>query len=426
MRKSKPTRKQRQPAAAPDENEFVERLLRVTEDLTTGRCQSSGRPIARHAVESSARVVDGTNHRLDDLISQINAFMAEDNLLTESAAALFDLGRTGPGQLALLRSLLPHITPAAQKTAKGSDVPTRRELEALSEASKGYSYDQIAWRLGIHRKTVDKHLQNVYRKLRRHSALQAAARAVDLGYLQFDVLDITIESSRAGSGRNVSQLLTLCTHGGDVDNSAERVGTRPLIEFALLLLVLSSLSARSLSSYEQALTKRGIVCEIGAGGKVLNRFGAEEMGVCRTIAVAPPHAVKEGFTPGNLFIGYDYSPQAGLNRVAIAEYTPDGAFVEAFSGATTLGCRLVGPVGIAFAPCGSMLVTSGLLTDAILRFRDGGRLVEPFAKGLFCQIATLGDTIIGAKLSAVGSQIVSLDSHGCEISPIGDLHPHHN
>lgn len=54
---------------------------------------------------------------------------------------------------------------------------TEREGEILEHLSKGLSYDQIAGNLFISYGTVRKHVENVYRKLKVHSKIEAIERA---------------------------------------------------------------------------------------------------------------------------------------------------------------------------------------------------------------------------------------------------------
>ncbi|WP_192347415.1 response regulator transcription factor [Algoriphagus sp. Y33] len=55
---------------------------------------------------------------------------------------------------------------------------TRREIEILEQTSKGLNYNQIGENLFISPKTVRKHTENIYRKLRVHSKLEAVQKAL--------------------------------------------------------------------------------------------------------------------------------------------------------------------------------------------------------------------------------------------------------
>jgi len=60
---------------------------------------------------------------------------------------------------------------------------TAREAEVLSALSRGYTYAEVAHRLGISVHTLTSHIKNSYRKLSVHSAAAAVTRAAELGLL---------------------------------------------------------------------------------------------------------------------------------------------------------------------------------------------------------------------------------------------------
>lgn len=60
---------------------------------------------------------------------------------------------------------------------------TRREIEVLSEALTGASNKQLAEILYCSKRTVDYHLNRIYRKLQASNRLQALQRAKMLGLL---------------------------------------------------------------------------------------------------------------------------------------------------------------------------------------------------------------------------------------------------
>ncbi len=60
---------------------------------------------------------------------------------------------------------------------------TAREVQVLARVSEGRTADAVARLLGISGRTVQKHLENAYRKLGRHDRLLAVDRARELGVL---------------------------------------------------------------------------------------------------------------------------------------------------------------------------------------------------------------------------------------------------
>ena len=64
-----------------------------------------------------------------------------------------------------------------------SSVLTARETDVLRLLSRGYTYSEVADRLGISMHTVTSHIKNSYRKLAVHSGTAAVTRAAELGLL---------------------------------------------------------------------------------------------------------------------------------------------------------------------------------------------------------------------------------------------------
>ena len=91
------------------------------------------------------------------------------------------------------------------------------------------------------------------------------------------------------------------------------------------------------------------------------------------LAIAPRAAIKEGYTPCNLFIVHDRDTVSGMNWREIVELTPEGTFVRSFCGSRAIGTNLAGPVRVAFSRSGALLATSG---DGLLRFEANGMRVQ--------------------------------------------------
>ncbi len=72
----------------------------------------------------------------------------------------------------------PARVPAAERLGL-----TAREVQVLARVSEGRTADAVARLLGISGRTVQKHLENAYRKLGRHDRLLAVDRARELGVL---------------------------------------------------------------------------------------------------------------------------------------------------------------------------------------------------------------------------------------------------
>ncbi len=75
--------------------------------------------------------------------------------------------------------------PAVSKPDEPSaGVLSGREADVLSLMSRGYSYAEIAGRLGVSTNTVASHIKNSYRKLAVSSGPAAVTRAAELGLLR--------------------------------------------------------------------------------------------------------------------------------------------------------------------------------------------------------------------------------------------------
>lgn len=75
----------------------------------------------------------------------------------------------------VLELLRPHVDAALRRLTGPASPLTPRQAEVLGLAGQGLSDAQIASRLGLSRRTVGKHLENVYSLTGAHSRLQAVS-----------------------------------------------------------------------------------------------------------------------------------------------------------------------------------------------------------------------------------------------------------
>jgi RNA polymerase sigma factor (sigma-70 family) len=71
-----------------------------------------------------------------------------------------------------------------ETTSKLLDGLTEREQEVLTELAEGASNDEIAAQLGISSKTVNRHRENLMRKLNLHSRAELVKYAIRKGIIQ--------------------------------------------------------------------------------------------------------------------------------------------------------------------------------------------------------------------------------------------------
>ncbi len=93
--------------------------------------------------------------------------------LLESIAEVASGGAWMSGQIA--RMVLRTLTPTLPLRSQVSCL-SHRELEVLQLLSQGHPYGRIAQRLSISIRTVNTHLQTIYKKLHVHSATGAIAK----------------------------------------------------------------------------------------------------------------------------------------------------------------------------------------------------------------------------------------------------------
>ena len=75
-------------------------------------------------------------------------------------------------------------TEAGQPVAKSNDILTAREMDILWGVAKGFTYGELAERLGISRQTVPVHIRNIYRKLEASNRSEAVFEATRLGLIR--------------------------------------------------------------------------------------------------------------------------------------------------------------------------------------------------------------------------------------------------
>ena len=63
---------------------------------------------------------------------------------------------------------------------------TEREIQVLEHMAEGNTNKEIGYVLGISQKTVEKHLESIYTKLKVSSRVEAAVLAVEKGWFKHD------------------------------------------------------------------------------------------------------------------------------------------------------------------------------------------------------------------------------------------------
>jgi DNA-binding CsgD family transcriptional regulator len=356
-----------------------------------------------------------------DIFRQIEAWIAADPRHEELLAEL--CGACGDGMIlrVLLHNVLPPQRVYRQMDSVGKPVLSEREVAVLREVAGDRAYKEIAERLGIRVRTVNRHLENIHKKLGVHKPMQAVARAISMGYLDLDMFAFIQEAGHC-SPRNFQLFDSFVSHVG-MGDSPDFAGMQRLARFALLLLVWSGATVNKFSeeiSINIGPEFRGGVCEVDAQSKVIRRFGSEQMLTAYDIAIAPAHAARHGFTPGHLFVIHSFVPQQGLNLAAITEFMPEDQWVRTFCGGSEIGTRLSVLPRLAFMADGRLLASSGMLTDAILIFEEGGRAVRRFAEGCYAQICvSAAGEVYATQRSGIGCIVKVFNAGGQLLRTIG-------
>ena len=326
-----------------------------------------GRPPQLAPQISSDQAALADLHGLQQVVEQIRQLAAQDSRLATQLNALPAAFGDGSALRNLFVNVFPDQCVRAVPDKKGNAVLSQREVEILRMAAAGKSQQEIADILGIAKSTVHTHLNNIYKTVDVHTPLEALKRAAALGCVAWGTLEDLMVPIRPET-HGLDPFQDFCSTVGDVEPVLNLAELRPLAAFGLLLVAISGAAARQKHGDTRSnATPRGIVYRMNRRGQVTIRFGQDQMGTARSLAIAPLNAAAHGFTPGNLFVAHDQIPQHGLNRGAVTEFAPNGEYVRKFCGGDALNTRLIG-MNICFGADGKLLATSGWLTNAILAF----------------------------------------------------------
>ncbi|HEX5951258.1 MAG TPA: response regulator transcription factor, partial [Actinomycetota bacterium] len=85
------------------------------------------------------------------------------------------------------QAALSKLGELARRTRLSSDVRavlTERELQILDLLARGFTVKQVATRVGLSPRTVEKHISNLYRKLGVRNRVQAISKATAIGLVE--------------------------------------------------------------------------------------------------------------------------------------------------------------------------------------------------------------------------------------------------
>ncbi|MEM9079061.1 MAG: response regulator transcription factor [Verrucomicrobiota bacterium] len=112
----------------------------------------------------------------DALAAGASGYLLKPPTADELLSAIRDVSTGGaPMTASIARRVVQSFRQPRSQSAEIESL-TPRELEVLDLLSKGYAYKEVAAELGISYSTVQRHIENIYRKLHVHSATHAVSK----------------------------------------------------------------------------------------------------------------------------------------------------------------------------------------------------------------------------------------------------------
>jgi DNA-binding CsgD family transcriptional regulator len=385
----------------------------IAETWKPEETQNADTPAPEHAtpVENPKPLLFDDIDALQELVEMVEKWRSADPRRAELLTRLREAFEDGDILRVMFYTLFPEQKRMGRRNQDGKPVLSKREVNVLKEVASDCPYDDIAQRLHIAPRTVNRHMENIYEKLGVKRPMQAVARAIAMGYLDMDTFGFIRAAAKSGE-QNFGVFHTLMSSGIITQASPEAERLQSLAKCGLLLLTLSKTTTYVFeeNDHQQSLHPTGRVIAINARGEIVRSL--EKLNRVYGVAIAPPVAREQGFTPGHLFISQSSMAKRGLNRNEILEFTSEGAVVATFCGGQEMGSRLANNCYPLFAPDGTLLLTTTSLLDALLEFRNGGQTVRRLADGCFLQVAIAENRIYATQCSSVGYVVKVLDLRG--------------
>lgn len=124
---------------------------------------------------------------LDAIEAGAAGYLLKDAEALDLIEAITDLmaGRS-PISSRIARVLVRRLAERGESSGKEEDRPslTPREMDILWGIAKGFTYGELAERLGMSRQTVPVHIRNIYRKLQASNRSEAVFEATRLGLIR--------------------------------------------------------------------------------------------------------------------------------------------------------------------------------------------------------------------------------------------------
>lgn len=327
---------------------------------------------------------------LKDLIAMIRTTLAADPRRQELLRLLPQTLADGESLRILFGNLFPEQRGQRRmfREANGKTTLTLVQIEILKDAASGMSYKEIAVKRKCSYANVNNMMQNIFRRLNASSLQEAVAAGISMGYLPLDVMDFVTEASYCAP-RDYSDMDCLISYTTGIPDVTTPELHQELAAFGLLLALVTGTALEPEVFATNPRSMNGVLCRLvqEAGGEwhTERLLGPETLRQPHRVAIGPPEAVREGFTPGNLFINHWLPLMNRLNWQEILEVTPEGRVVRTFCGGMTLKTCIRNTHGLTFAPSGALLAAGD---KSLLRFTQNGARIEQFSDGCCMDVTT--------------------------------------
>lgn len=165
-------------------------LLITDLKLPDGNGIEAIRFLARRRPDAQAMVISVLADEktvLDAIEAGATGYLLKDVDSPDLISAIIDLmaGRS-PISSGIARVLVRQLSDDGKTQQEKSQTPslTPREMDVLWGIAKGFTYSELADRLGISRQTVPVHIRNIYRKLQASNRSEAVYEATRLGLIR--------------------------------------------------------------------------------------------------------------------------------------------------------------------------------------------------------------------------------------------------
>ncbi len=315
---------------------------------------------------------------LRKIVTDIRQTLDEDPRRAEMLHRLPSLLGNGEVLQVLFGNLFPEQRHRRKEavTEDGKKRLTETQIEILVLFAQGKTPAQIAMQRGCAPANINNILKSIQTRLNTQSPQEAVAVAIAMGHLPLDVMKFVNETARCFA-RDYSPLdCQISAHS--LENLSDIAQWQELASFGMMLMLATNAASVPLGYAANPSPSSGVLyCLEPEAGKVYRArqiVGPGRLRYPAGLAIAPPAARRQDFTPGRVYVVHKRAIREGLNQQEVIEFMPDGAEQRVFYGGRSTLAALSDGKGMAFDASGRLLMTSG---NALQRFTNGGGHVQP-------------------------------------------------